>query len=113
VLTLSLCDLYSAANLWDGIIACAEKAPIVDNVSLEIAVLRGRALQEKGVHEAAIAVFTDALKKKKDFDPDLLNEAAYWRAISYEALGKKSQANKEFQKLYADAPNFRDVSERI
>ncbi len=112
-LTLSLCDLYAAAGVWDGIVARAEKATIIDDITLETTVLRGRALQEKGLQDAAIAVFTEALKKKKDRDPDLLNEALYWRAISYEAVGKKSQANKEFQKLYAEAPNFRDVAQRV
>lgn len=113
VLTLSLCDLYAEAGVWDGIIARAEKATIIDDITLEITILRGRALQEKGLHDAAITLFTEALKKKKDRDPDLLNEALYWRAVSYEANGKKSQASKEFQKLYAQAPDFRDVKERV
>jgi tetratricopeptide (TPR) repeat protein len=112
-LTLSLCDLYASVGVWDGIIARAEKANITDNITLETTVLRGRAMQAKGLDEAAIAVFTEALKKKKDRDPDLLNEAAYWRAVSYESIGKKSQASKDFQKLYAEAPNFRDVAQRI
>ena len=112
-LTLSLCDLYAAAGVWDGIVARAEKVTIIDDITLETTILRGRALREKGLQDAAIAVFTEALKKKKDRDPDLLNEALYWRAVSYEAVGKKSQANKEFQKLYAEAPNFRDVAQRV
>lgn len=112
-LTLSLCDLYAAAGVWDGIIARAEKANITDDITLETTILRGRAMQEKGLYDAAIAVFTEALKKKKDRDPDLLNEALYWRAVSYEASGKKSQASKDFQKLYAEAPNFRDVAQRV
>ncbi|WP_161569303.1 DUF4236 domain-containing protein [Candidatus Oscillochloris fontis] len=112
-LTLSLCDLYAEAGVWDGIIARAEKVTITDDITLEITILRGRALQEKGLHDVAIALFTEALKKKKDRDPDLLNEALYWRAVSYEATGKKSQASKEFQKLYAQAPDFRDVKKHV
>ncbi len=113
ILTLSRCDLYAAAGVWDGIVATVEKVAIVDDVTLEMTILRGRAMQEKGLHEAAIALFTEALKKKKDRDPDLLNEATYWRAVSYEASGKKSQASKEFQKLYVEAPGFRDVKQRV
>lgn len=112
-LTLSLSDLYAATGSWDSIIKKAEKVTIVDDVTLETTILRGRAMQEKGLHEAAVAVFTEALKKKKDRDQDLLNEALYCRAISYDALGKKSQSNKDFQKLYAEAPNFRDVATRL
>jgi tetratricopeptide (TPR) repeat protein len=113
VLTLSLCDLYAAANLWQGVVAAAERIVIVDDITLETAILRGRAMFEQQLYDAAIAVFTEALKKKKDRDPDLLNEAVYWRGRAYGEMGKKSQAVKEFQKIYAENPQFRDVAERL
>ena len=113
VLTLSLCELYASRGLWDGIVERAKQVPIEDDVTLEIAILYGRAMQEKNLHEAAISVFSSALKKKKGRFPELLREAAYWRAVSYEAVGKKSQAKKEFQKIYAEAPDFRDAAQRI
>jgi tetratricopeptide (TPR) repeat protein len=113
VLTLSLCDLYAEATVWDGILRYAEKVPIIDDVTLQTAILRGRALQNKNFHDAAIEVLTDSLRKKKGLDPDLLNEARYWRAISYEAVGKKSLANKQFQMLYAEVPRYRDVAQRL
>lgn len=113
LLTLSLCDLYAAAEIWDGVLACAETVEVVDDVTLEIAILRARAFQAKGVHESAILALTAALRKKKDRDPDLINEALYWRAVSYEATGKRSQAKKEFHKIFAAAPGFRDVARRL
>lgn len=113
LLTLSLCDLYADAEIWEGVLACAETVEVVDDVTLEIAILRARAFQAKGVHEAAAMALTAALRKKKDRDPELLNEALYWRAVSYEASGKRSQAKKEFQKIFAAAPGFRDVAERL
>lgn len=113
VLTLSICDLYAEATVWDGIIQRAEYIAVTDDITLETAILRGRAFHEKGLMDAAIAVFSEALKKKKDRDIDLLHEAAYWRARAYEGAGKKGQASKEFQKLYAEAPTFRDVAQRV
>lgn len=112
-LTLSLCELYAQNGVWEGIIERAEKVVISDDISLEISIYRARAMQEKGLHEAAISLFTEVLRKKKGFDADLLVEAQYWRAISYETVGKKAQANKEFQKIYAANPNFRDLAQRL
>ncbi|NJN93519.1 MAG: DUF4236 domain-containing protein [Anaerolineales bacterium] len=113
VLVLSLCELYASREIWDGIIERAQGMEPVDDVTVEIAIYYGRAMQEKELHDAAISVFSKALSKKKGRHPDLLNEAAYWRAISYQAQGKHSQARREFELLYAEAPNFRDVAQRL
>jgi tetratricopeptide (TPR) repeat protein len=113
ILTLSLCELYALQGIWEGIIDRAKQIENEDNITLEIVILYGRAMQGKGLHEAAIEVFTKALRKTKDRSPHLLNEARYWRALSYEALGRRAQANRELQKLYADAPDFRDVARRL
>jgi tetratricopeptide (TPR) repeat protein len=112
-LILSLCELYASREIWEGIIDHAQGVEPVDDVSLEIAIYYGRAMQEKGLHDAAISVFSKALSKKKDRNPELLHDAAYWRAISYQAQGKHGQARKEFEILYAEAPNFRDVAQRL
>jgi tetratricopeptide (TPR) repeat protein len=113
VLILSLCELYASREIWEGIIDRAQGIEPVDDVTAEIAIYYGRAMQEKGLHDAAISVFSKALSKKKDRNPDLLHEAAFWRAISYQEQGKRSQARKEFELLYAEAPNFRDVAQRL
>lgn len=113
VLVLSLCELYASREIWDGMIECAQGIEPVDDVTVEIAVYYGRAMQEKELYDAAISVFSKALSKKKGRHPELLHEAAYWRAISYQAQGKHSQARKEFELLYAEAPNFRDVAQRL
>lgn len=113
VLILSLCELYASREIWEGIIDRAQGIEPVDDVTAEIAIYYGRAMQEKGLHDAATSVFSKALSKKKDRNPDLLHEAAYWRAISYQEQGKQSQARKEFELLYAEAPNFRDVAQRL
>lgn len=113
VLTLSLCELYAMRQLWDGVIERGSNVQVEDDITLETVILYARALQVKELHEAAIDVLTTAFKKKKDRSVDLLREAAYLRALSYEANGKKSQANKEFQKLYAESPTYRDVAQRL
>lgn len=113
VLTLSLCELYAARGVWDGVVERAKAAEAVDDVTLETRIFYGRAMQEKGLDEAAVEVFGGVLRKKKGRSPQLLREAAYRRAVSYERLGKRAQAGREFQKLYAEAPDFRDVARRV
>lgn len=113
VLKLSLCELYLSREIWDGIIEQAKQVEPVDDVTLQIAVFFGRAMQAKEMHEAAIAVFTKALRRKQHRNPLLLQEAAYWRAISYQAQGKNSRANQEFQKIFGQNPDFKDVRARL
>jgi tetratricopeptide (TPR) repeat protein len=113
VLVLSLCELYASREIWEGIVDRGAGVEPVDDVTLEIAVYYGRAMQQKGLHDAAISIFSKALSKKKDRNPQLLHEAAYWRAVSYQEQGKLSQARKEFELLYAEDPNFRDVDRRL
>ena len=112
-LTLSLCELLASKGMWNEIIELAKDTPAADDATLETKLYYGRAMLEKGLAEAAVSVFTEALKKKKGISAPLLQEARYWRAIAYEKLGKRSQAGKEFQKLYAEAPDFRDVAKRV
>jgi len=112
-LTLSLCELYAGAGAWDGVIERAQGVEVSDDLTLEIAIFYGRAMQEKGLHEAAASVFTGALRKKKGRNPALLREAVYRRALSHLKLGRTAQANRELQKLYAEDPTFRDVERLI
>ncbi len=112
-LTLSLCELLAGKQLWDEVIERAKDTAPTDEVTFETRLWYGRAMLEKGLAEAALSVFNETLRKKKGAGADLLREARYWRAIAYDRLGKKSQADKEFQKLYAEAPDFKDVAQRV
>ncbi|MCA0354701.1 MAG: DUF4236 domain-containing protein [Chloroflexi bacterium] len=111
--TLSLCELYAIRGHWQGVIQAAQKMTVVDDITFEINYIYGLALQQQGLHEAALDVFTNALKKQKDQDPVLVLEMSYARAISYEATNKKAQARKEFEKIYAANTQFRDVPQRL
>lgn len=112
-LTLSLCELYTELGVWDGVVERGSRVEPVDDATLETRVLYGRAMQARGLDEAAAKVFTDALRRRKGRSPALLREALYWRAVSYEQLGKQARAAREFEKLYAEAPDFRDVAARV
>jgi tetratricopeptide (TPR) repeat protein len=111
--TLSLCELYAEQGLWEGVIERASDTESLDDVTLETMILYGRAMQAKGLHDAAIHVLTTALRRKKDRSEELLREARYWRAISYRESGQQSRASKELQTIYAEAPDFRNVADLL
>jgi tetratricopeptide (TPR) repeat protein len=111
--TLSLCELYATTGQWDGVIDRAQQIPVDDDVTFEIALIFGIAMHQKDLNEAAIKVFTEALRKKRGRPAAVVQEMMYARALAYEIVGKKAQAKKEFEKIYAENPSFRDVAERV
>jgi tetratricopeptide (TPR) repeat protein len=111
--TLSLCELYATTGQWDGVIDRAQQIPVVDDVTFEIALIYGIAMHQKDLNEAAIKVFTEALRKKRGRPAAVVQEMMYARALAYEIVGKQAQAKKEFEKIYAENPSFRDVAARV
>ena len=109
VLILSLCDLYAEAEAWDEIVEAAAGVANEDDVTLGIRLLQARAFQEQGLDEAALSAYKDALRSKKR-DPDLLKEARYERGKLLLDRGKRAQAMKDLQTVYADDPSYRDVA---
>ena len=74
---------------------------------------KGRALRELDLNDAAFRTLTAAFRRKKDRDPDLLRGIRYERALAYEAAGRGSRARSELEALYAEAPDYEDVAERL
>lgn len=88
----------------------------VDNQSeLHAAILlwKGKTLRLLGLPTAARDTLTAAFRRKKDRDDELLRAIQYERALVYEALGRKSRARQELEKLYAEAPDYEDVAARL
>ncbi len=56
---------------------------------------------------------TAALRRKKGRSDDLLRALRYERALAYEDLGQKSRARAEFEKIYAETPDYEDVAVRL
>lgn len=71
---------------------------------------RARAMRILGLPDAAGEVLTKAMLRKKNRSTELLLALRYERGLVYEELGKKKQARKDFEKVYAEDPNFEEVS---
>ena len=74
---------------------------------------RGKALRALGYAEAAYQALTKALRRRKGRPEALLRAIRYERALALEALGRRAQARREFERIYAEDPYYEDVAERL
>ena len=74
---------------------------------------RAQTLFNNKLYEAALAVLTPALRRTKDRNPALLLSLRFLRAQTYRALNKNAQAQREFERIYAEDPSFEGVREAL
>ncbi len=113
---LSLVELRSQAEGRDELEEVIRLTTGVENTSeLHAALLyyKGRSLRRLGMPTAARDALTAALRRRKNRSEELLRAARYERALVYEELGDGSRAREELEKLYGEAPDYRDVAERL
>jgi len=82
-------------------------------VDTAILLYRGKALAKQGLPDAAIDVLTLANRRHKDRPEALMRQIRYDRAMLYSQVGRKAQARREFERLYAADPSYEDVAEQL
>jgi len=118
VVKLSLAELLLDAHPGDKKV-CQKVVRLVEGIENEtpihaaLMLYKAKALRHLGLATAARDTLTAALRRKKGRSDDLLRALRYERALAYEDLGQKSRARAEFEKLYAEAPDFEDVAVRL
>lgn len=80
-------------------------------VDTAILLYRARALVAMAMPAAAVDVLTLANRRRVNRPQDLLLQIRYERAVLYEQLGRRAQAKREFDRIYAIDPDFEDVAE--
>ena len=87
----------------------------VNETPVDAAVLlyRARALVALGLREAAIKVLTLANRRRKDRPVTLMRQIRYDRAVLHEQMGRRAQARRAFERLYAEDPGFADLRDRL
>jgi len=118
VVNLSMAELvYEAApndkRLARQIVTLAGDVKNDSSVHAALMLYKARALRTLGLHTAAREVLTAALRRKRGRSEDLLRALRYERACLYEDLGQHRRARSEFEKLYAEAPDYEDVAARL
>ncbi len=75
--------------------------------------VRARALLKLGLATAARQTLTSLLRKEKQLNEPLRLAARYERALAYEEEGRSSQSRRELERLFTEAPSYKDVIERL
>jgi len=112
-LKLSLCDLLYEDGDDEAVVATAVGVANDSDVGLACLHLKAKALTRQGLTDAAAETFSVCLKRTAGRDPDLLKEIRYDRAAFYESTGQTARARREWEKLYAEDPKYRDVAKRV
>jgi len=116
VIKLSLAEILVDAGDKKSLQEVVKLTQDIENSSPLLSALllyKARALKALGLLEAARDELTPLLRRKKDRSVGLLLAVRYERALTYEALGQKSHARKDLEKIYAEAPDYEDVAERL
>lgn len=118
MIRLRLAEMYDtlypdSEEMQKRIIELAEDVSNLSPIHAGLMLYRARALRKLGLIDAATDTLTRALRKKTDYPRDLLHALRYERAVILEATGDEKRAHAEFEKIYAEAPNFEDVAAKI
>ncbi len=74
---------------------------------------KAEAFDNIGMTYAAITTLTAVLSKKKDRSTDFLLEAQYQRGVLFLKTGKKTQAKKDLNAVFAINPNYANVNQLL
>ncbi len=118
VVKLSLAELLLTAHpgdkgLCQRVVQLASGLENETPIHTALLLYKARALRGLGLLEAAQKTLTGALRRRRGRSEELLRALRYERALVYEALGKTRQARAELERLYAEAPDYEDVAERL
>ena len=117
VVLLSFAELALDASedraLMDRVVRMTVHVENETPVDTAILLYRGKALAALGMPDAAIDVYTLANRRRKDRPEGLMHQICYERAVLYEQAGRRAQARREFEQLYAADPCFEDVRVRL
>ena len=112
-LALALADLYMEEDLHLEVARVTGRFTANTNdLALQILLLRARARRERGDFAFALATLEEALRVPQR-DPHLLRVAHYERALTLEARGHDELALQEFQAIFEEDREFRDVASRL
>jgi len=118
VVALSLVEMLMEApgageKTWRYVVRLTDQADNASPLHTALLLYRARALRRLGHPEAARQTLTLAMRRKKNRPDELRNALLYERALAHEDLGQKARARRDLERLYAHAPNYKDVARRL
>jgi len=118
VVLLSMCELLleqdgDGKNAAKRVIHLAQHIENDTPIHAALLLYKARALRKLGLDEAAKKTLTLALRRRKGRSNDLLHALRYERALAYTQLGRDRQYRSDLERIYAEDPDYKDVSERL
>jgi len=115
---LSLAELLldktpAQAETWKEVVEICQGVENESSLHCALLLYKARALRNLHLLDAARETLSQCLRKLKNLDEDLSKALRYERALVYEQSGLAKKARAEFEKLYADAPDYEDVAARL
>lgn len=109
---VATCELEIQMRMFDEVIKTTDDVENSDDATAILLIFRGIALREKGTLDAALEVFKLA-RAKKDRSEIILNKALFERAQTYEKMGKKALARKDYEKILVTDGSYDGVAEKL
>ncbi|RME92166.1 MAG: DUF4236 domain-containing protein [Candidatus Hydrogenedentota bacterium] len=106
-------DNPNSKKTYQKIVKLAEGIQNKSHLHTALLFYKAKALHLLGLLSAARDTLTYALRRKKNRPKDLLLALRYERACIYEKLGQAKRARTEFEKIYAEDPDYEDVAAKL
>ncbi|MFA5787957.1 MAG: DUF4236 domain-containing protein [Actinomycetota bacterium] len=109
---VSLAELYCETGRYMDAVEVTEGLSNEDDATALLCTYRGLALRELGHLDASLAVFREALKSRSR-SPEIRHLALSERARTYEAMGKRSMARKDLERILAEDSGYDGLQDRL
>ncbi len=118
VVQISLAELLLEAdpnnrNHCNEIVQMTAETSNESPVHAALLLYKSRALLGLGTATAARDTLTAALRRTKDRSRELLLALRYERALVYNQLSERARARSDLEKIFAEAPDYEDVRQRL
>jgi tetratricopeptide (TPR) repeat protein len=107
---ISLAELYSEAGQHDQVIELTNGLANESDEHAFLLIMRARALRNEGMLDGAREVLKEALRRRS-VNADIKNLAYFERAHTYFAQGRKAQARKDLERIYAERSDYPGLTE--
>ena len=101
------------ASAYPRLVSLTQGLENLTPIHTAVLLYRATALRLQGLPNAALEVLTASLRRTAGRSPELLRELRYQRALCYEALGRRAQARRDLELIYAEDPQHEDVAQRL
>jgi tetratricopeptide (TPR) repeat protein len=109
---VSLADLYTEAKRYSEVVELTDGVTNEDDSTMLLLILRGIALREQDLYEAAQLSFKEALRFRSR-PAELRHLALFERSQTLARQGKRAQARKDLERIIAEDSKYPGVQQQL